>query len=371
MKIDRRVRSNLVLTGAALLLSSCGTPTDGGVDGNGDHACDLPLQYFTDVGLGRGAIPTLQNPELISASPLPGNEYLLDTDRVFGFILAGEPIAVPHNILWYHEVVNLDRGSEHIAITYCPITGSGLGFDRNSIGGQELGVSGLLFMNNLIMFNRGEPESLWPQMMGEARCKAEVGRRLDRFPIFEMTWQAWTDLYPQTSVITSDVNISRDYTLNPYGDYGELTNNDFLFPAMPDLDERRPAKERVIGLPSTDAGEPGIAFPFLALDAETGGWVVEETTWAGEDVVLLWADVPTGGGVFRPFHPVTGERLEFVPTSQDGIQDTTTGSRWSITGEAIDGPLLGEQLEPVVEGYVAYWGAWAAFHPNTRLWLGS
>jgi len=328
------------------------------------------MEFFTDVGLGRGAIPTLQNPELIPGSPHPGNAYLLPTDRVFGFILAGEPIAVPHNILWYHEVVNLDRGGEQVAITYCPITGSGLGFDRRSIDGQELGVSGLLFKNNLIMFNRGEPESLWPQMLGEARCKAELGRQLDRFPIFEMTWQAWTDLYPQTLVITSDINISRNYTLNPYGDYGSLTNNRFLFPAMPDLDERRPAKERVLGLPATDGGEPGIAYPFLALDGQVGSWVVEHTTWNGEDVVMLWADVQTGGGFFRPFHPLTGESLEFVSTSQDGIQDTTTGTRWSIAGEAIEGPLLGERLEPVLEAYVAYWGAWAAFYPDTRLWLG-
>ena len=206
-------------------------------------------------------------------------------------------------------------------------------------------------------------------MLGEAKCKANIGRILDRFPMFEMTWRAWKDLYPQTTVITSDVNISRNYTLYPYGDYELLTNNRYLF-AMPDLDERRPAKERILGLPPTKGGEPGIAFPFLALEDTPGSWTVIETIWDGEEVVVFWADVPKGGGVFRPFHPITGERLEFRTTPTQGIEDTTTGTRWSITGQAIEGELLGQRLEPVAETLVAFWGAWAAFHPATRLWEG-
>jgi uncharacterized protein DUF3179 len=358
--------------GAALLSGACSEDfsTATGPGSFGDFGCDLPPAFFTDSGLGRGGIPTLLNPEFVSAEPSPQNAYLLDTDRVLGFILDGLPMAVPHNILWYHEVVNLDRGAEHIAITYCPLTGSTMGFDRTSIGGQELGVSGLLFMNNFLMFNRGDPESLWPQMLGEAKCKADIGRTLDRFPIFEMTWQAWKGLHPETTVISSEVNISRDYTLYPYGDYELLSNSRFLFPAMPRLDERRPAKERVLGLPSTKSGEPGIAFPFGALEEEPSSWTVIETEWNGEEVVLLWADVPAGGGVFSPFHPVTGERLWFRTAPSRGIEDTTTGTLWSITGEAIAGELLGLRLEPVAEAYVAFWGAWAAFHPATRLWQG-
>jgi hypothetical protein len=54
----------------------------------------------------------------------------------------------------------------------------------------------------------------------------------------------------------------------------------------------------------------------------------------------------------------------------DGIKDTAAGTRWSITGEALQGEHAGQRLEPVAEAYVAFRGAWAAFHPSTRLWLG-
>ena len=95
-----------------------------------------------------------------------------------------------------------------------------------------------------------------------------------------------------------------------------------------------------------------------------------ETTWNGEDVVVLWADNYRGAGAFRPLHPVTGEPLELRATFNDGIVDTATGTRWSIAGEGIAGPLAGQRLEPVAEAYVAFWGAWSAFHDDTRLWQG-
>ena len=122
-------------------------------------------------------------------------------------------------------------------------------------------------MNNLIMYNRGGSGSLWPQMLGRAKCGAETGQPLARVPVFEMLWRGWKDLYPETQVVSSESNISRNYAVNPYGDYDSLDNERFLYPNMPDVDRRRPVKERVLGLPATaDGREPGIAFPLLGLD---------------------------------------------------------------------------------------------------------
>ena len=38
-----------------------------------------------------------------------------------------------------------------------------------------------------------------------------------------------------------------------------------------------------------------------------------------------------------------------------------------MAGEAISGSLVGSVLEPVADAYVAFWFAWATFHPNTGL----
>ncbi len=320
--------------------------------------------------MGRNGVPALEDPEFVAADPLPQNAYLRDDDRVLGVFLDDRPLAVPHNILWYHEIVNLNRGGRRIAVTYCPLTGSSLGFDRAGVRGDSFGVSGFLFMNNLIMYNRGRPESFWPQMFGEARCGADPGRRLARIPLFEMSWLAWKTLYPETRVVSSEANISRNYAVNPYGDYESLGNEAFLYPNMPPPDRRRPAKERVLGLPSAGPEESGIAFPFLALEEQEGSWTTVETRWRGMRVVIFWSDRRAGGGAFRPLHPVTGEALSFRADPLREIVDEASGSQWSIAGEAIGGEMAGLRLEAVADAHVAFWGAWAAFHPETRLWEG-
>ena len=369
MRRSRGVGFSVLLAVGGLACNEGPTATETGFFDGSD--CDVPADLLVATGVGPGAIPALSNPELVGADPVPGNAYLRDDDRVVGIELAGEAIAIPHNILWYHEIVNLSAGEESVVVTYCPLTGSSLAFDRASVGGGAFGVSGLLYMNNLIMFNRGEPESLWSQMLGEARCKAEIGRRLERVAAFEMTWGAWKRLHPETGVISSDANISRDYTLYPYGDYESLDNPGFLHPsAMPPADDRRAAKERVLGLPSTQGGEPGVAFPFLELDAAPGSWTVVTEEWDGRAVVVLWSDQDVGGGVFTPLHPTTGEGLTFGIVDGEGLVDIETGTRWSVDGIGLSGPLAGERLAPVADAYVAFWGAWAAFHPGSRLWLG-
>jgi hypothetical protein len=50
--------------------------------------------------------------------------------------------------------------------------------------------------------------------------------------------------------------------------------------------------------------------------------------------------------------------------------DRETGSTWTITGEAVDGPLKGERLQPIEHGdYFSF--AWFAFRPQTTIYSGS
>jgi hypothetical protein len=71
--------------------------------------------------------------------------YLVDTDRVIGLCAGEQPVAVPHNILWWHEIANVDLDGASVSVTYCPLTGSSIAFDRAPLGGTAFGVSGLPF----------------------------------------------------------------------------------------------------------------------------------------------------------------------------------------------------------------------------------
>ena len=51
----------------------------------------------------------------------------------------------------------------------------------------------------------------------------------------------------------------------------------------------------------------------------------------------------------------------------DNFVDDQTGTTWNILGRAIDGPLAGEQLDPVVHAD-HFWFSWAAFRPDTVIY---
>jgi len=374
-------RAGLIAAGliAAGLAAACGDGASGPTRSNPSEACQLDPEFVAQ-GAARGAIPELTDPPLVPAEA-EGAAYLSEADRVIGFVVDDRAYAVPHNVLWWHEIVNLDVGTKQLAVTYCPLTGTGLVFDRRSIRGWRLGVSGLLFKNNLVMFaiDRPEPrpldaprgsESLWPQMQGTAKCGPDGGVELDRFFAVEMRWEAWRRLHPSTLVVSDETGHERDYTLFPYGAYESLSNDDFLFPEiMPDPDPRRPAKERVVGVPP-EGDDPGIAFPFRALSGTEGERsLAVEFPYRGEAAVLLWSGPARSGMAYRP-RTGDGETVTLRAT-EGGFEDAETGSVWSVEGTALTGPLAGSRLQPLERTFVAFWGAWAAFFPGTRLWEGA
>ena len=45
---------------------------------------------------------------------------------VIGILADGQPRAIPHNIMDWHEVLNDDFQSGPVVMSYCPLTGSAL-----------------------------------------------------------------------------------------------------------------------------------------------------------------------------------------------------------------------------------------------------
>ncbi len=354
---------SLFAAALSLTLGACGNDLDFAGPVDDDVLCSIPQDQILS-GQRKDGIPALTNPELAFAGQA-GTEYLREDDRVIGLIFEGEAIAVPLNIMWWHEVVNFDGTSDAIAVTHCPLTGSSLVFDRGPVGDAEFGVSGLLFQTNLIMYDRSGPnESLWPQMLRGARCGPSDGTPLPMLPAFETTWQGWQQLYPDTKVITSNTDFDRPYQSYPYGSYDSENSRELLFPIGAPIDNRRPPKERILGIPD---GTGGVAYPYGEL-ADMGEVAVVSGSTSVGDFVVLWESFRQGAMAFEPRlngEPVT---LEVV----DGkIVDAETGSEWRMDGVATSGPLAGQALEPIEEAFVAFWFAWADFYPDTELWTAS
>jgi hypothetical protein len=347
--------------------SACGSsPAQGEFQPGEELVCDLDLALIADGGVGRDGIPALTDPLFLPALPRTDeNSYFRPTDRVIAYWSAGEWLVIPHNIMWRHEIVNLPE----VAISYCPLTGSALAFSRLSAGGAEFGVSGLLYQANLIMYDRTEPESLWPQMLGEARCGPKSGQKLERVPLIEMPWEAWIELHPDSKVLTltPEMDDPTWYFDNPYGSfYGNLYNDDFLGFPIP-IDDRRPPKELVLGVPE-DNGR-STAFPFLAME-EVGQKAVIEFEYDGEPAIVLFDASRQAAGAYRA--TVEGQDATLTATLH-GFVDDVTGTTWAVDGTPLSGPLAGSggaTLRQIPDAHVAFWGAWAAFNQGTTLAVG-
>jgi hypothetical protein len=320
--------------------------------------CSIPQDQIVGGGPGKDGIPALTNPSFVHVGD-PGLEYLEDDDRVLGMLLEAGPIAIPLNILWWHEIVNIDAYGGEFAITHCPLTGSSLAFDRAVVGGAEFGVTGLLYKNNLIMYDRNDEESLWPQMARGARCGPSRDLSLPMVPVVEMTWGGWKELHPGTLVVSDDTGYSKSYHAYPYGGYEVLDNPSTFFPI--NLDRRRPPKERVLGLPHEQGA---LVFAYGLLD-EIGPLAAVTVEYAGRDVVVFWDRWKEAA---MAYEVVLDHEVLAFRGSNGRILDDKSGSVWTVDGRAVDGPLSGQRLQPVADAFIAYWFAWPEFYPEVVVW---
>lgn len=325
-------------------------------------SCDLFSDKIFDGGPGRDGIPALTNPAFTTAGAAT---HLTESDRVLGVVIDGAARAYPFIVMWWHEMVNDTLGGTPVLVSYCPLTGSGLAFDRR-VSGQVLdfGVSGIIFENNLVMFDR-QSESLWPQMMTSARCGSMLGTTLAEIAIVEATWGRWKELYPNTTVLTNPTEFDRPYGQYPYGDYDLISNDDLLFPSSSWSTTRQP-KEVTLGIVDGDAK---LGFPYVALYERGSGdqeLVAVNEDFAGRPIVVTFHRQSSTAIAYE--RTVEGQALDFRvhDTDTDLLIDEQTGSVWRQTGVAVDGPLAGAQLAPVPQAYPVFWFAWTIFHRFAR-----
>lgn len=322
--------------------------------------CDVDnKQFVLACAGGRDCIPTLNNPPVIPPSQA---NYLSDNALILGVYQNGVARAYPHPILWWHEVVNDTLGGEKFLITLCPLTSTGLLFDA-TINNREhrFGVSGLLYNNNLIMYDL-ETTSLFPQMCFSGKTGRLEGEQLKLLPIVESTWGAWKTLHPNTTVLSDFTGFDRPYNIYPLGDY--RTNHEFLqFPLTND-DRRLPRKNIILGVALNNIER---AYPFKAM----GTHAVLNDRIGDTDILVVFAERAKMAVPF--YRKVDGQETDFVfhETALRGLiffRDILTGSVWNMRGEAVSGPMAGSGVVlEQIPAYTSMWFGWAAFHENTEI----
>ena len=192
------------------------------------------------------AIPAINNPKYMegtSRATIEGDLYVKEEELIIGIQIGNQRIAYPHKILDVHELINDEIVGKQVCITYCPFTGTAKIWDRTLDGEVfEFGVSGLLYNNNLMPFDR-KTESYWTQLDAWSVFGPNKGKRLNQFRYVETTWKKWLDMNGgQAILLSDDTGIIRDYDEFPYGNYRESSL--ITYPGT-NVDNRLHPKERV------------------------------------------------------------------------------------------------------------------------------
>lgn len=306
------------------------------------HTLEAFRQAVRSGGPGKDGIPSIDQPRFHSADA--ADAMLDDHDKVVGLFLNGEARAYPQRILVWHEIVNDELQGKPVSITYCPLTGTALGFHR---GDAELGVSGRLVNSNLVMYDR-DTDSEWPQMLGVAIDGPLAGQGLEEIRVIWTTWGAWKARYPETRALSPETGYVRNYRRDPYGSYNPISGyylpeSSRLFPVMAES-QRLPPKATVLGF-RTAAGAAAVTIPALRDEA------VIDLALGGTHYSVIHDAVLDTGWVFH--NPQRSEiRVEDL---QFGLQGVSGGGTEGLSA---------------VNAFEAMWFAWKAFYPDTLLYQG-
>ena len=297
------------ITMCVCFVSGAQAQTKNGFDLSG---LTLDLKEVLSGGPPRDGIPSIDLPKFI---PQDKVDFLRDDDIVIGLVRGDTARAYPTRILIWHEIVNDTIGKEAVAVTYCPLCGTAMVFDRTIDGIERtFGVSGLLYRSDMLMYDR-QTESLWSQLAMKAVSGPAVGKALPWLPSEHLTFKAWREKYPEGQVLSTDTGAHRNYQANAYAAY--FASDKTMFP-----------------VPHTRT-ELSIKTPVL-------GVVVD-----GKAKAYALSDLST------------------VETIKDTVADKPITIHYDQEKQF---PLVTNAVGDPMPSVKVFWFAWQAFYPHTDLW---
>ena len=171
---------------------------------------------FSRGGPPPDGIPSIDLPTFTTVSGADG--WLEPDDLLIVLTHKGIERGYPFRILTHHEIVNDTVGGDPIVVTYCPLCGSGIAYERTiDCEPVEFGTSGLLFNSNLVMYDR-RTRSLWMQIGGQAVLGSMSGQWLTPIAVDVVRWEEWSAHHPDAEILDQGFGF-RDYSYDPYDGY--------------------------------------------------------------------------------------------------------------------------------------------------------
>ncbi len=199
----------------------------------------VPLDEIVSGGPPKDGIPSIDHPKFTAAKE--AESFVNDNTLGMYVDVDGDKRFYPLNILTWHEIVNDVVGGKPLAITFCPLCGSALAFERTvNEKVLEFGTSGMLYQSNLVMYDR-QTDSLWSQILGKSIVGPLAGTELQLYSVDNLLFSSVKNI-SGLKVLSDDTGYQRDYQHNPYASYE--SSDELIFPVN-NVDARLPSKTAV------------------------------------------------------------------------------------------------------------------------------
>ena len=205
------------------------------------------------------------------------------------------------------------------------------------------------------MVVKGKDGTLWSALSGRGIDGPQTGQRLERLPSFPTQWGYWLMLHPESTAY--DLFDGHRYPLTDLPAALTPEVKQTLGSPDPRLDPLKP----VLGV---ELDSHGRAFP-LDENVERACWLDRV---GGRNIAVLWYG-RTRSAI--AYDRQLGDRVltlyaDSISPETAPFKDKETGTRWTLAGRGVDGPLRGQELKwaPSIQ---CRWYAWAAEYPETSL----
>ena len=280
--------------------------------------------------------PFVSNPTMNSIEDVVG---LLDEDTVVLISFKNEIKAYPYKFISPYEVVNDHLENIKYAITYCPVTESGICVN-NTLNNESISLvaSGFRYKDNLVSFDENT-NTYWSQML--LKCiKGQFENNFhEQLPMIETKWKNVKKLYPTALVFTpSSINQNSNKT-----QFKQSSNTS--------------EDERVFGVLDVDNISDIKIHIYRKNDFENEIKIYQKYIGNNNTVIIgnkeldfIVSFIDSGNSEFAPI------QNEFPIIMQDN-----SGSKWNVFGVAVSGSRTGENLS-LSKSYLASWWAWKDFY---------
>ncbi len=261
----------------------------------------------------------------------------------------------PIRILQEHEIINDRINDQYHAISYCPLTGSGLSWNRTlNDNATTFGVSGMLFRDNLIPYDRNTG-SYWSQMLSLCIHGELIGTEPEAIFLFETDFGLVSSFFPEAEILA-----------DPFPGPVPSSTSSYNFKSINDEIEPGTSSDPVLepgryyyGIPYNDRV---LIFPE---ELFTGGTKAYESAAGGKSIIVLGNNELNFIIAFSR-SGTSGKNFQAIQNLFPVVVNDHKGNEYNVFGKVESGPDEGFFLDPA-GGYKAKGFAWESLFSRVEI----